>query len=647
VANSIRLTPDPLRLAAALAMALAATAFAGAAFADASDAHIPPPHDTPFPGIIVLAVDASDVDQGIYRVHETIPVQAGPLTLLIPKWIPGNHAPEPNDIGKFAGLAITANGKSVPWLRDKYDVYAFKADVPQGVTSLDVKFQFLAPRDSNQGAVVMTDKIIDLEWNQLSLYPAGHYSRDITFAPSVTLPAGWQFGTALETASQSGNTTTFKPTTYNTLVDSPIYAGINFKRFDLDPGAKVPVHMDLVADTPKELGVTPDELKLLRTMVQQEYKVFGSQHYKHYDFLVSASDYLAANGLEHHQSSEDGVDADFFTSWKPGNMFHGGIFAHEFTHSWNGKFRRPADLWTPNFNVPMGDSLLWVYEGETQYWGEVLPVRSGMETAEQFRDMLAVVAANLDRGMPGFEWRNVQDTTNGEIIVHRRPRPYASWQLGEEYYAGGALIWLDVDAKIRALTHGKSSLDTFTREFYSIDNGSYITETYTIGQLIAALNNVAPYDWTSFLCGLLDAHEPPLAGIAASGWKVVYTDKPNAFEQKMMKKFRGGDFGTTIGLSIDQGGKIRDVRWNGPAFKAGVGSSEMLIAVNGEAYSTSRLKTAIEVAQKDERPIQLLLKYDGRYRTVLVAYNAGLQYPHLERIKGMPDYLDQILAARK
>jgi len=295
----------------------------------------------------------------------------------------------------------------------------------------------------------------------------------------------------------------------------------------------------------------------------------------------------------------------------------------------------------------MGDSLLWVYEGETQYWGEVLPVRSGMETAEQFRDMLAGVAANLDRAMPGFAWRNIPDTTNDEIIVHRRPRPYASWQLGEEYYVGGALIWLDVDAKIRALTHDRSSLDTFAREFYSIDNGRDATKTYTFAQLVAALNKIMPYNWSSFLRALVNAHQPPLAGIAASGWKVVYTDKPNAFEQKMMKRFRGGDFGTTLGLSVDHDGKIRDVRWNGPAFKAGLGSGETLVAVNGEAYSTDALKQAIESAQKDKQPIQLLLKYDDRYKTVPVAYYAGLQYPHLERIKGTPDYLDQILAARK
>ena len=639
------LTAPPPRLAAAFALASAVVA--GTAFAGAADARIPPPRDTPYPGTIDLAVDALDVDQGIYRIHETIPVQSGPLTLLIPEWIPGNHAPRPDDIDKFAGLMITADGKPVPWRRDEFDAYAFRVDVPRGISDLDVRFQFLSPRSDNQGAIVMTDRMIDLEWNQLSLYPAGYYSRDITFAPSVTLPTGWQFGTALETASKSGNVVTFRPTTYNTLVDSPIYAGVNFRRFDLDPGAKAPVHMDLVADTEKELDVTAAELKLLRTMVQQEYKVFGSKHYRHYDFLVSASDYLAANGLEHHQSSENGVDADFFTSWNPAEMFPGGIFAHEFTHSWNGKFRRPADLWTPGFDVPMGDSLLWAYEGETQYWGEVLLVRSGMETAEQFRDMLAGVAAILDREMPGFAWRDIQDTTNDEIVAHHRPRPYSSWQMGEEYYVGGELIWLDVDARIRALTHGKSSLDTFAREFYGMDNGSFVTRTYTFAQLVSALGKVAPYDWSSFLRGLLDAHQPPLAGIAASGWKVVYTDRPNAFEQKMMERFRGGDFGTSIGLSVDQDGRIRDVQWNGPAFKAGVGSSETLVAVNGEAYSTGVLKRAIELAQKDRQPVRLLLKYDGHYRTVPVAYYAGLQYPHLMRIKGTPDYLDQILAARK
>ncbi|HEX5353747.1 MAG TPA: peptidase M61 [Rhodanobacteraceae bacterium] len=644
--------PRLLRLATALSVALLTASTAGTALADAADAHIPPPQDTPYPGTIKIDVDATNTTQGIFEIHETIPVQPGELTLLYPKWIPGNHAFNPNALDKFAGLVITANGKRIPWLRDKYDVYAFKVEVPQGVSNIDVSFQWLAARTHDQGSNLMTHLMLDLKWDHMTLYPAGHYSRDITVVPSVKFPAGWQFGTGLETASHSGDSYTFKPTTYNTLVDSPIYAGKYFKRLDLNPGAKAPVHMDLVAQAPDDLKVKPEELKMLRTLVQQEYKLFDSHHYNHYDFLVSVSDRFAGNGLEHHRSSEDGVGADFFTSWnpsksgKPGRPFRGGLFAHEFTHSWNGKFRRPADLWTPNFNVPMGDSLLWVYEGATQYWGEVLPVRSGMETPEQFRDGIAGLAGHFERGLPGLDWRNIQDTTNDEMVAHRRSRPYSSWQMGELYYAGGALIWLDVDCKIRALTHDKQSLDDFAKAFYGIDNGSFVTKTYTFDDLVAALNKVVKYDWASFLRSRLDGHKPPLDGIAASGWKLVFTNTPSKAEKRMQGRRRAG-FALSIGLSVGGDGAIRDVLWNGPAFKAGVGSGETLVAVNGKAYSSDVLKAAIEEAQKSRAPIQLLLKSQGQYKTVPVPYYDGPQYAHLVRIKGAPDYLDEIVAARK
>ncbi|MGH8124345.1 MAG: M61 family metallopeptidase [Rhodanobacteraceae bacterium] len=657
MSRSHALHPRPLRLAAALAVALLAASFAGTALADAADAHIPPPQDTPYPGTIRLHVDASDTAQGIFRVHETIPVQTGELTLLYPKWIPGFHAPDPDSLDKFAGLVITANGKPLPWTRDKYDVYAFRVDVPQGVSRIDVDFQFLSARDRGQGPVVMTDKMVDLSWYQVSLYPAGYYTRDITFASSMKLPAGWQFGTALERAgqnqagrnqaSQSGNTITFKPTTYNTLVDSPVFAGVNFKRLDLAPGAKVPVHMDIVADSPRNLDVTPKELTNLRNLVAQAYRLFGSHHYGHFDFLVSLSDYMS-DGLEHHQSSENGTGPDYFTDYKDHWPTTGGLMAHEFTHSWDGKFRRPADLWTPNFNVPMGDSLLWMYEGGTDYWGFVLAARSGLWTPGQFRQAIAMVAANYDRNRPGFEWRTLEDTTNDEVIQHRRPLPYRNWQMSEEYYAAGQMMWLAADAKIRALTHDRKSLDKFARNFFGVDNGSFVTRTYTFEDVANALNGVVKYDWTGFLHRYIDQLNPPLAsGIEATGWKLVYTDQPNAYEKQISKR-RHADMGAAFGIGLQAGGKgaIRDVRWNGPAFKAGVGAGETIVAVNGQAWSSDVLKDAVKAAKGHTAPIRLLIRYQDQYRTVPVDYHGGLRYPHLERIKGTPDYLSQIIKAR-
>ncbi len=609
---------------------------------------VPPPQDVPYPGTLTLHVDANDTGQGIFRVRETIPVKAGALTLLYPQWIPGDHSPS-GPISMLAGLTLSANGKPLAWTRDKYDVFAFHVDVPEGVANIDAAFQYLSPRRDDEGFEI-TDRMLDMEWSKVSLYPAGYFTRGISFVPSMTLPTGWQFGTALETASQAGDTTTFKPVTFNNLVDSPVYAGKHFKRVDLNPGGAVPVHLDMVADAPKYLEMTPEQLKAHRALVTQAEKLFGSHHYDHYDFLFSLSDVLSGNGTEHHQSSENGLGTDYFTDWSD-NAPGRDLLAHEYTHSWNGKFRRPADLWTPNFNVAMGDSLLWVYEGQTQYWGYVLTARSGMWSGEQFRDALALVAAKYDRNRPGFEWRTLRDTTNDPVTAHRSPLPYRSWQMSEEYYSGGQMMWLAVDAKIRALTHGSKSLDDFAKAFFGIDNGSYVTKTYTFEDVVAALNGVAAYDWAKLLHGYVDENRPSLLdGLAASGWKLVYDDKPSDFEKNSDKQSPARHkigFAYSIGLVVGGSGQIADVRWNGPAFKAGISTGTTLIAVNGHAYKAETLKEAIVAAETDKAPIQLLLKYQDEYRTVPVDYHGGLQHPHLVRIASAPDYLSQIAAPKK
>ncbi len=610
-------------------------------------ARVPAPRDTSYQGTLSLHVDASDTRQGIFRVHETIPVKPGKVTLLYPAWIPGVHAPS-GPIYDLAGLNVSANGKTLEWTRDEFNVYAFHVDVPKGVSSLDLHFQYLSPR---RGGFQMTDRMLMLDWNDMSLYPAGFYSRDITIKPSVTLPKGWQFGTALEKASQSGNSTAFKPVTYNNLVDSPIYAGKYFKRVDLAPGAKAPVHMDIVADAPKDLEMTTHQLQVLRNLVTQTVRLFGSYHYQHYDFLFSLSDHLAGNGMEHHQSSEDGTGADYFTNWDH-NAPNRDLLAHEYEHSWNGKFYRPEDLWTPNFNVPMGDNLLWVYEGMTQHWGFVLTARAGMWTPKQYREGLAMVAANYDRNRPGFQWRTLEDTTTDEIAAGRRMLPYRSWQMSEEYYSGGQLMWLAVDTKIRHLTHDKKSLDDFVRAFIPGGNGDYKTQTYDFDDVVAALNKVVNYDWAHYLHRFVAERNPPLIeGLKASGWKLVYTNKESEYE----KEYEAGresprhifNFAWSIGLTMAKDGHINDVRWNGPAFKAGVSTGEKLVAVNGQTYSRDALKQAIKNAKQGKKPIRLTLEYQGTVHTIDVDYHKGLQYPHLVRVKGKPDYLSEIIAPLK
>jgi predicted metalloprotease with PDZ domain len=627
-----------------LAFALVATAFGSGSFAALAD--VPQPQDVPYQGTLKISVDATDVAHRIFRVREVVPAQPGPLTLLYPQWLPGNHSPS-GPIDKLAGLVVSANGKTLPWKRDTLNVYAFHVEVPQGAGSVEVAFQYLSPQSPREGRVVMTPEMLNLQWNANTLYPAGYYSRRIQTQASVTFPAGWQFGSALEVASRDGDTVHFKPISYNDLVDSPIYAGRYFKRVDLDPGARAPVHMDIVADAPKYLQITPAQLKAHQNLVQQMYKLYGAHHYDHYDFLFSLSDKMGGNGLEHHRSSEDGVGTDYFTEWDKSAVVR-DLLPHEFNHSWDGKYRRPADLWTPNFNVPMQDSLLWVYEGQTQFWGYVMAARSGLWSQEQTRDMLAYVAATYDKGRPGLaSWRNVQDTTNDPIIAQRAPLPYRNYQGSEDYYSAGQLIWLDVDAKLRELSKGRHSIDDFARAFFGMDNGSYVTSTYTFDDVVKTLDGIQPFDWAAYLRNRLDGHGPLTGGIEAHGWKLVYTDKPSALIKAVEARRHFADFTDSLGVSIGKGGAIGDVLWDGPAFKAGLSPGMTLIAVNGHDYDSDGLKDAIAAAAGDRnRPIELLVKNFDEYRTLRVDYHGGLKYPHLVRDSSRPDTLATLLKAR-
>lgn len=618
--------------------------------ASSAGAGVPPPVDVAYPGVISLHVDATDLDHRIFRVREEIPVSAGPLTLLYPQWLPGNHAPR-GPIDKIAGLRIDANGRPLAWRRDPLDVYAFTVDVPEGVDRVSVSFDFLSPQDSSQGRVVMTPDLLDLQWNTVALYPAGHYASRVTFSPSVSLPIGWHFGTALDRLESSGNGTSadgnvgFKPVAFDVLVDSPMFAGRHYQRIDLG-GARAPVHLNLFADDATSLDAKPELLAMHRTLIEQAHKLYGSQHYDHYEFLLALTDNLGGIGLEHHRSSENTQEPAYFSGWDKGAPGR-DLLAHEYTHSWNGKYRRPADLWTPNFNVPMQDSLLWVYEGQTQYWGFVLTARAGLWTPDQARDAIAMVAATYADNRPGFDWRNVADTTNDPIIAGRRSLPYRSYQLSEDYYSAGQLIWLAVDAKLRELTRERRSLDDFAKAFFGGDEGSFVPKTYTFDDVAAALDGVAPFDWARFLRERIDAHQAPLDGLAASGWKLVYTDTPSEYQKNAEAERKLVDYSASLGLVFStKDNKVIDVRWNGPAFKAGLAPTSTLIAVNGHEFKAERLKGAIVAAKAAATPVELLVRNGDEYRTLRVDYRDGLKYPHLERITGTPDRLAAILQAR-
>ncbi len=604
------------------------------------------PRDQPYAGMIHLAVDASDVRRRIITVHETISGLHAGTTLLYPKWLPGTHAPE-GPIDRLAGLTASVKGVAVRWERDPLDAYALRITLPSGTTSVDLAFQYLSPTSAKVGPAEISREMLLLEWNTVVLYPAGYFGSRIPVSATVTLPAGWAYGTALEVATVDGASTTFKPVSLETLVDSPIYAGLYSRRLDLDPGSSAPVRMNLFADRAEYLSVKDDQLEQFRALVQQAYKLFGAHHYSHYDFLFSLSNQIAQIGLEHHQSSEDGADPEFFTEWSK-NPWGRDLLGHEFTHSWNGKFRRPADLWTPNYNVPMQDSLLWVYEGQTQYWGEVLTARSGLWSRAEALDELAMTAAFFDM-QAGRGWRSLQDTTNDEIINPRRPQSWTDWQRFEDYYSEGQLIWLDVDTLIRERSGDTRSLDDFALRFFGINDGSFKPVTYTFEDLVRELNVVEPYDWATFLRQRLDrvAIPAPLDGIRRGGYQLRYDDTESDFLQAAEAQAKRANFSFSIGMQIDDSdGTVTNVAWGSAAYKADVTESAQVLAVNGVAYTAAALKDALRRAQSDAAPIELIMRTGERYWVTRLDYHEGLKYPHLVRDSSVPARLDAILSPR-
>lgn len=600
-----------------------------------------------YPGTIQLSVDATDLSRRIYQVRERLPVQPGPLKLWYPQWIPGNHAPT-GPINQFAGLRISGNGQRIEWRRDPLDMYAFHLDVPAGVSELEIEFQSLSPTASDQGRVAMTDTLMSVQWSRLLLYPAGYDARRIRFQPQLRLPTGWKFGSALQPAGSEGDTHRFQPLALVDLVDSPVYAGRYFKRFDLDPGAKIPVHLNVVADAPELLEAKPSILAAHSALVTQADRVFGARPFAHYDFLLAVSDQFSDIGLEHRQSSENGTFPGYLTGDAPFNDNY--LLPHEYSHSWNGKFMRPATLWTPHYNTPMQNDLLWVYEGQTEFWAWVLATRAGLYTPEQAREVLAANAATFDH-MAGRDWRNLQDTVyQGIVDFNDAPQAWANWQRGYDFYDEGTLVWLDVDSKLRELSGGKRSMDDVARGFFGGGGKDLDTRTYGAEDVIAALQRVQAHDWPGFLRARIDGHGPgaPLDGLARGGWKLVYNETPNVAISDVENDQGVDDFSYSLGLRIArEAGKLDEVSWSSPAYRAGLAKDMQVVAVGGTAYSAERLKRAITAAKTDGQPLELLVRQGELFRTVRIDYRDGLRYPHLERIAGTQERLMQLLSPKR
>jgi predicted metalloprotease with PDZ domain len=593
---------------------------------------------------IHITADLTDAPRKLYHAEIDLPVHPGPAAFTTPQWIPGNHRPTgPAD--QIVGVVFTANGKTLPWRRDETDLYQFHVDIPPGVTTLHAHLDCIVLARAS-------DKLAVLEWEKLMLYPANEPVRDIPIQPSVTVPKGWGIGTALQPVgsydpnAKIGGTTDFQPTTVEQLEDSPVITGEYFHEFALAPEISPKHYIDVVSDEPGDSNLKPDVLAEVSNLVREASAAYASHHYHVYHFLLTLSDVAGGEGLEHGQSSDNGVEEKGFIN--PGmRLGNADLLSHEFTHSWNGKYRRPYNLYQPNFHLMQQGSLLWVYEGMTQYLGNVLAARSGLKTAAQYRDLLAMSAANLDN-KPGREWRPTEDTAIAASILRGGNPAWANWKRGQDYYQEGELLWLDADTLIRQLTDDKKSLTDFLQIFLAKGgNTGPLIVTYNRQELIDDLNQVAKYDWAKFLHDRIDLINPraDLEGIERGGYKLVYQDHPNDSEKLMAGSRRGGgglNVWYSIGLRINGEGNIADVRWDGPADKAKLAPGQKLIAVNGRTFSADRLRDAIDAAKGTTQPIHLLMQTQDYIVPVDIDYHDGQRYPVLVRDDSQKDYLDEI-----
>ncbi len=593
---------------------------------------------------ITVTVDATDAPRKMLHADLVIPVQPGDLTLVYAKWIPGEHEAS-GPIGDLAGIVIKANGQTLPWVRDSIDMFKLHVHVPQGVTELHVHDDFLAtagPVGFSAGAST-SENLAMISWNEVMLWPQVASAKDVQVTPSVTLPTGWKFATALTTTGTEGTTTHFAAVPLNELVDSPVLSGRYFREIPLAPEVSPKHYLDLAADGPEDLEVPSQMLAGFNDLVRQASAVYQSHHYGSYHFLMTLSDQVAHFGLEHHQSNDDRVPEKTFLDPNL-DVLEAGLLPHEFTHSWNGKYRRPEGLLSPDFQTPMKGDLLWVYEGLTEYLGDVLTARSGLWTDDQYREALANSAANLDN-RPGRTWRDLQDTATAAQTLYETSGQWGNWRRSVDYYPEGELLWLQVDTIIRQQSHGKKSLNDFCVRFLGLngDTGP-ITVPYTFEDVVNNLNAVQPYDWAGFLTEKLTTKEnhAPLGGIENGGYRLTYSDTPNSIAESM-ETLRGVDAWYSLGLHLSHQGVMSDVLFDSPAFKAGLGPGMKIVAVNGRAYTDALMHDAIRNSKTAQAPIEFIVENTAFFRDVKIDYHGGERYPHLERVDSTPDMLDQIL----
>src|SRR5438270_1384741 len=587
-----------------------------------------------------LSVDATDAPRNILHATLTIPVTPGAITLVYPKWIPGNHRPT-GPIQNFTGLHFKAAGNELEWQRDLEDMYALRLQLPAGVSELQASYDTIT---FNGKSSLASSKVLDLLWNQVVLYPQGAATNDVRVAASVHLPEGWKFGTALTPMREAGSSVEFQTVSVTTLVDSPLIAGAIYRQVQIAPAGEPLTHVvDMVGESEEAIQITDKDLASLKQLVSETGRLFGARHYTKYHFLLILGDQTAHHGLEHHESSDNGAAEDMFSN--PGSHdLEADLLPHEFVHSWNGKYRRPAGLATRDYQAPMHGDLLWVYEGLTDYLGNILAGRTGLRSPDQFRENLAYTAAMLDH-RAGRTWRPLQDTATSVQSLFAAATEWSNWRRTADYYPEGYLLWLDVDALIRQKTNGQKSINDFCRLMYGGQTGTPAVIPYKFEDVVAALNQVVANDWAKFLRERLDSKSPhaPLGGITTGGWKLVYSGQKNSTMEAREKSSNNIDLSFSLGFIAGKEGEVRDVIPGSSAYAAGLGPGMKIIAVNGRKWSKDVVRAALRGGVHSQQPLSLLAENGEYYKTYEVNYHEGERYPHLVRNEGQPNILDEII----
>jgi predicted metalloprotease with PDZ domain len=593
-----------------------------------------------------LSVDLTEAPRNIFHASLIVPATPGEMTLVYPKWIPGNHRPS-GPIANLTGLHFRAGDQEVPWRRDPVEMYSFHLTVPANANAIEAHYDLISTDSAGAGGQAASSNLLDLNWNQVVLYPDGAASDAVQVSASVRLPAGWKYATALTAAHASADEVEFAPVSLTTLVDSPLIAGTHFREIELVPSGEIPVHyLDMVGESEIALNISPQDIAAYRKLVMEADALFGAHHYTEYRFLFTLSDEVGHHGVEHHQSSDNSAAERTFTDPQK-RMLEAGLLPHEFAHSWNGKYRRPAGLATPNYQEPMIADLLWVYEGLTDYLGNVLTARSGLWTAEQYRESLAATAAMLDH-RAGRSWRPLEDTAVSVQTLRMLGPQWENWRRSLDYYPEGDLVWLEVDSILRRQSEGRKSLDDFCRRFHGGESGPPKVVPYTFDDIVRELNTIVPYDWGKLLKDRVrkPSEHAPLGGIEGSGWRLVYTSKPNEFLAAIEKISKNLDLTSSLGLLVGKEGQLVDAIPGSPAYTAGLGPGMKLIAVNGRRWTAEIMKDSLRAAHETHQPIEIIAQNGDYFRTYSIAYYDGEKVPHLERAEGRPDLLTNILMSK-